>query len=116
MSDTKILHWKTALYRQATIKNRRAVAVPIRLKWQISQKSALYRQATIKNRRAVAVPIRLKRQISRKSTLYRLEKIKKNRRSWRRMIGSSRRREIVVMRQKASPSAIWRGQYMEQSK
>ena len=87
MSDTKILHWKTALYRQATIKNRRAVAVPIRLKWQTAQKSALYRQATIKNRR-----------------------------SWRRMIGSSRRREIVVMRQKASPSAMWRGQYMEQSK
>ena len=48
MSDTKILHWKTALYRQATIKNRRAVAVPIRLKWQISRKSTLYRLEKIK--------------------------------------------------------------------
>ena len=33
----------------------------------------------------------------------------KNRRAWRRMIGSSRRREIVVTRQKASPSEMWRG-------
>ena len=48
MSDTKILHWKTALYRQATIKNRRAVAVPIRLKRQISRKSTLYRLEKIK--------------------------------------------------------------------
>ena len=48
MSDTKILHWKTALYRQATIKNRRAVAVPIPLKRQISRKSTLYRLEKIK--------------------------------------------------------------------